>query len=439
MDGIPQAAGLADDGRRAVAAGHHLCQAAGLALGRHDEHVCTGVDLLRQGGLKADVGAHAARVTGAQVREEGLVLVLTAAQNDQLDTAVHQTVGNALHQVKALHADHAADHGKDGAAVLVQAKLVLQGLLALCLALFKVGDIVVEGDLGVGGGVVGLHINAVQDAAELILLFPQQGIQTVAEPGVQDLLCVGGADGGDLIRRLKGTLHKVGAAIVFHNVLVTVADAAGILQDIGAVLALICDVVDGEDGLDPVELIQMAVVQVQVNGNQCGLPVVAVDDIGGEVDVEQGLQHSAGEEGEALAVIVEAVQAAALEVILVVQEVVGHAVDLSLEQAAVLAAPAHGHRVVGDILQLVAHFQVAVQRHDDAGIHAVLDQSLGQGACHIGQTAGLGKGGRFRSGIQDLHSISPFQKKGRIRKERAGAQRPPPLFERGYRGGEPPL
>ena len=119
----------------------------------------------------------------------------------------------------------------------MQAKLVLQGLLALRLALFKVGHIVVEGDLGVGGGVVGLHINAVQNAAELILLFPQQGIQTVAEPGVQDLLCVGGADGGDLICRLKGTLHKVGAAIVFHNVLVTMADAAGVLQDIGAVLA----------------------------------------------------------------------------------------------------------------------------------------------------------------------------------------------------------
>ena len=236
-----------------------------------------------------------------------------------------------------------------------------------------------------------------------------------------------------------GEVQTFVPAEAVKDVLVAVADAAGILQDIGAVLALICDVVDGEDGLDPVELIQMAVVQVQVNGNQCGLPVVAVDDIGGEVDVEQGLQHSAGEEGKALAVIVEAVQAAALEVILVVQEVVGHAVDLSLEQAAVLAAPAHGHRVVGDILQLVAHFQVAVQRHDDAGIHAVLDQSLGQGACHVGQTAGLGKGGRFRSGIQDLHSISPFQKKGRIRKERAGAQRPPPLFERGYRGGEPPL
>ena len=36
---------------------------------------------------------------------------------------------------------------------------------------------------------------------------------------------------------------------------------------------------DGEDGLDAVELIQMAIVQVQVHRHQSGLPVVAVDDL----------------------------------------------------------------------------------------------------------------------------------------------------------------
>ena len=407
VDGVAQTAGLTHDGRRAVTAGHHLGQAAGLALGRHNKGVCTGVDLLGQGRLEADVGAHTARMTGAQVREEALVLALAAAQDHQLDAAVHQTIGNALHQVKALHADHAAHHAKDGAAVLVQAELVLQGLLALCLALFKVVDAVVEGDVLVGGGVVGIHVDAVQNAAQLILLFPQQSVQTVAEPGVQDLLCVGGADRGDLVGRLKSTLHEVGAAIVLHDVLVTAADAAGIFQNVGAVLALVGNVVDGEHRLDAVELIQMAVVQVQVHGHQSSLPVVAVDDVRGEVDVEQGLQHGTGEEGEALAVIVKAVEAAALEVILVVEEVVGHAVHFSLEQATVLAAPAHGNGVVGHIFQHLAVLQVTVQRHDNAGVHAVLDQCLGQCTGHVGQTAGLCKGIRFRSSIQDSHRFAP--------------------------------
>ena len=407
VDGVPQAAGLADDGRRAVAAGHHLGQTAGLALGRHDEGVGARIDLLREGGLEADVSAYAARMTGAQVGEEALVLVLAAAEDDQLDAAVHQTVGDTLHEVEALHAHHAADHGKDGAAVLIEAELLLQGLLAGRLALFKVVDAVVEGDAGIGGGVVGVHIDAVEDAAQLILLLSQQSVQTVAEPRVEDFLRVGGADGGDLIGSLDGALHEVGAAIVFHDVLVAAANAAGVFEDVGAVLALISDVVDGEDGLDAVELIQMAVVQVQVHGHQRGLPVVAVDDVRGEIDVEQRLQHSAGEEGEALAVIVEAVEAPAFEVILVIQEVVGHAVHLGFEQAAVLAAPAHRNGVIGDVFQLVAEFQIAVQGHDDAGVHAILDQSLGQRARHVGQTAGLGKGGRFRSSIQDFHRIAP--------------------------------
>jgi len=179
---------------------------------------------------------------------------------------------------------------------------------------------------------------------------------------------------------------------------------------------------DGKDGLDAVELVQMAIVQVQVHRHQSGLPVVAVDDVGGEVDVEQGLQHGAGEEGETLAVVVEAVETAALK---------GHAVDLSLEQAAVLAAPAHRDGVVGHIFQLVAELQVAVQRHDDAGVHAVLDQSLGQRASHVGQTAGLRKGGCFRSSIQDLHKIRSFLIKQMSyllplrQKERAGAHSAP--------------
>ena len=196
----------------------------------------------------------------AQVGEEVLVLALAAAQNDQLDAAVHQTIGDALHQIKALHANHAADHGKDGAAVLVQAELILQGFLALCLALFKVGDVVVEGDVLIRSGIVGIGIDAVQNAAQLILLLAQQAVQTVAEPRVEDLHGIGGADGGDLVGSLEGALHKVCAAIVLHDVLVPAADAAGIFQNVGAVLALVGNVVDGEHRLDAVELIQMAVV-----------------------------------------------------------------------------------------------------------------------------------------------------------------------------------
>ena len=180
-------------------------------------------------------------------------------------------------------------------------------------------------------------------------------------------------------------------------------DAAGILQNIQTILALIGDVVDGKDRLDAAELVQMAVVQVEINRGQRGLPVVAVDDVRLEIGVEQHLQNRAGEEGEALAVIVEAVEAAALEVILIINEVVDHAVALGLEQAAVLAAPAHRHAEVGDIGQRILEFQITVQRHNHAGINAIADQRLGQSARNIGQTAGLGKRGSLAGCIQDFH------------------------------------
>ena len=48
-----------------------------------------------------------------------------------------------------------------------------------------------------------------------------------------------------------------------------------------------------------------------------GLPVVAVDDIRLKVGIEQGFQNGAGEESKTLAVIIEAIQAAALKVIFV--------------------------------------------------------------------------------------------------------------------------
>ena len=285
----------------------------------------------------------------------------------------------------------------------MQAKLVLQVFLADSLAVLEGLGVVVLGNVGVGGGVEHIDVDAVQNAAQLILLLAQQAVQTMAEPGVENFLCIGGADGRDLIGTLDCTLHEVGTAVVLHHMGVAGTDAAGILEDIQAVLALVGNVMDGEHRLDAAEFIQMAVIQVQIDRSQRGLPVVAVDDIRLEIGVEQHFEDGTGEEGKALAVIVEAVQAAAFEVILVVDKVVDNAVALGLEQAAVLAAPAHRHAEIGDIGQRILEFQIAVQRHNDAGVDAIANQRLGQSARNVGQAAGLGKGSSLAGCIQDFH------------------------------------
>ena len=235
----------------------------------------------------------------------------------------------------------------------MQAELILQGGLADRLAVLEGVGVVVFGDVGVGGRVKHIDVDAVEDAAGLVLFLAQQAVQAVAEPGVQNFLRVGGADRRDLVGSLDGAFHKVGAAVVLDDMGVARTDAAGILEDVEAVLALVGDVVDGEHRLDAVELVEVTVVQVEVHRRERGLPVVAVDDVGLEIGVEQHLEDGARKESEALAVVVEAVQAAALEVILVVDKVVGDAVVLGLEQAAVLAAPADRHAEVGDVGQRV--------------------------------------------------------------------------------------
>ena len=225
----------------------------------------------------------------------------------------------------------------------------------------------------------------------------------MAEPRVQNFLRIGGADGGDLVGGFDGALHEVGATVKFDHMGIAGADTTGVLQNIQAVFALIRNVVDGENGLDLAELVQMTVVQVQIDGGQGRLPVIAVDDVRLKIGVEQHFENGAGEESKTLAVIVEAVQAAALEVVLVVDKVEGHAVQLALEQAAILAAPAHRHTEVGNVGQGILELQIAVQRHDNAAIHAILHQGFGQGTRNVSQTAGLCIRGGLTGSIQNFH------------------------------------
>ena len=64
-------------------------------------------------------------------------------------------------------------------------------------------------DVGIGGRIVAHGVDAVEDAGELPAAFPENGVQLVGEPGIQNLLSVGGADGGDPVGALDGALHQV--------------------------------------------------------------------------------------------------------------------------------------------------------------------------------------------------------------------------------------
>ena len=66
----------------------------------------------------------------------------------------------------------------------------------------------------------------------------------------------------------------------------------------------------------------------QINWDQRRLPVVAADNVRLEVKQRHDFHYSAGEKAEALAVIHVAVQVGAVEVLLVVHEVIDNALML---------------------------------------------------------------------------------------------------------------
>ena len=170
--------------------------------------------------------------------------------------------------------------------------------------------------------------------------------------------------------------------------------------------ALILQVVDGIHGLDGGVFAAAIVLSTQHHGDQAGLPVVAVQHVREVVQPRQHLQHRAGEEGEALALVAaQAVDVGAVEVVLVVDKVVGHACERQLLDAAVLVPPAQidvKHALLGHLL-LVFLGNFSVQRQYDAHVFALCRERLGQRAQHVGQAAGLDEGDAFGRRHQNFH------------------------------------
>lgn len=91
----------------------------------------------------------------------------------------------------------------------------------------------------------------------------------------------------------------------------------------------------------------------------------------GVVNAHQHLQDSLGEKYKPLGIVIEAVDTAALEVILVVHKVVLYALVLGLKEPAVLVAPGEGDIKMGDvphgILQFLADVGIEGQDHPGKG------------------------------------------------------------------------
>jgi hypothetical protein len=140
-------------------------------------------------------------------------------------------------------------------------------------------------------------------------------------------------DGSDIVGGINRALHQGNIVIVFEHVLVEVAlvQSEQVGQNLVTVAALILDVVDGVNALGVGQHGILILCLQQVDGHKGGLPVVGVDHIRTPANLIGGFNHGTGEECKPLAVVIVAVKTASLEIALIVNKVIGHAVLLQLE------------------------------------------------------------------------------------------------------------
>ena len=348
------------------------------------------------------MGGEAAGVLVLSLAEGLLIVPVAGAQDDHLYVHTHNLVDGGGDQVEALvphQAGHAGDDG--GVRVLPQAGHLLQGGFAVLLA----RHLPRREELGqalVPPGVIHLGVDAVEDAAQLVAVVGDNPLQAMGIEGVLELVGVGGGDGGHVVGGIDSPFHQIHVSVVGQHVLVEVpvVEPEHILQSLAAVSALVLDVVDGEHALGVAELGDAVALLQQIDGHQGGLPVVAVEHVWMPVQPAHALHHSPGEVGEALAIVVVAVNVGTLEVVFVVHKPVGDAVPLQLKDAAVGAAPGQGDVEALEVGHLTAPFlaDAFVEGEDHPHVMAVSGQRLGQSAGHVGQSAGLDEGRTLRGG-----------------------------------------
>ena len=155
---------------------------------------------------------------------------------------------------------------------------------------------------------------------------------------------------------------------------------------------------DGEHRLNAAVFLNLPIENVEVYRRHGGLPVIAVQDVRFKIDILDHFADRFREEREPLRVVIEPIDAAvALEIILIVDEVIFDAVITGLKHAAVLVAPAKRHIKIAKELHLFAPFRFnrAVERHNHpAGMLPAADCAR-QRTRHVRKASGRDKRRRF--------------------------------------------
>ena len=132
----------------------------------------------------------------------------------------------------------------------------------------------------------------------------EEPVQTAAEGRRLDLAAVTGADGGHGGRIEDAGLEGIDLAEELEVVHVEEGRGQSEGTEDGLVeQALVGQVMDGEDRPRPAEKGVAGIRELEIGEGEGRLPIVGVDDIGGEAEGPHGLQGGPTEEAEALPVV----------------------------------------------------------------------------------------------------------------------------------------
>ena len=305
------------------------------------------------------------------------------------------------HEIEPFVGDKARNHRYHRrASVLRESEIVLQTYLVVALALDRLLNVVVDIEILVCLGVVDIIVDAVDDAEELLAALAQKPLQMLAVVVVLNLLGVGLADGRYVVGIDDAGLHKVDRIEELKIAVVEILPVKPehIRHDILGEDPLIFQVVNRKQRLDPCIARIIHVLQFEEHGDECGMPIVRVDDVRPEIKCRQEIEDGAAEEREALGIVRVPIESLAVEVLLIVHKVVGHAIEHIPVNADELVPPRDVQNPVIDVVHRAADLigNRPILRQNDTAVHAILDECGGQRACHVRKTAGLYKGNCLR-------------------------------------------
>ena len=380
--GIAQSTGLTYDRNRSVAEGDQLAESARLEEGRHQIRIAGSIDLMADFIGIINLRGDLIMVLPVIVTEHVLVLLIAGTEYHELDIILAELIHDALDEVETLlvgETGYDTDHHL--ARIHVHAELLLERLLVLRLLLTEVAGVERLYEVLIRLRIPVIIVDTVDDTAEVMCTCAEQSIEALAVERHLDLLGVGIGNRRDRVGIHDTTLQEVTILLTLELIRceVVVGQLGEALDRLHIPNALELQVVDRDDRLDGAIVLSAGETIVEKHRNETGLPVVAVDHIRVPVEQRQRRQCGIAEETELLEIPVPVtVWTVTGEIRLVVDEVVGHALVLILQDTDIAILSEIVHIEVGHVLHLLAPLprDAHILRNHDAAVIVLLVDGL---------------------------------------------------------------